>query len=528
MASPAFRPAWPIRRIRWPTVVAVLFGVASLGGTAFAANATRAQIGVGSPPVTGVTDGGAPTFPAVESSTTTPTGPVSVVGAATTIVAVNVGAPVGGVAIAPGPTPASIGITASSVPDIASSSVIPEPTTSPATGSASSVKPGPTTVAPALTVDDLRSRISAALATSTSGSMGIVVSIDGGSTVFERNADAPMIPASTQKIYIAGAALAALGVDTRFVTQVVTGGAIEGTTLRGDLIIRASGDPSFTSTNLNTLAASVKTAGIANVTGALVVDDSRFDRQTRLPSWKVAFTPGESGWLSAFSVDGNHRNDAATVADPALANVARFRLALRTRGVSVAGPDQRGSAPAATTQLGVQRSAALQDLVRTFVKKSDNPYAELVTKELGAHQGLGSTGAGVAAIAQYFASLSVAPPAIQEDGSGLSSNNRSSARIQVRYLQKALAGPTGAALLSALAVSCVDGTLKSRTCGTAAAAKVFAKSGSIDNVVALTGVTTTASGKPITFSFLLNNVKSARLGRSAIDAALVSIVTSRV
>ena len=528
MASPAFRPAWRTRRIMWPTVVAVLFGAASLGGTAFAANATRAQIGVGSPPVTGVTDGDAPTVPGVESSTTTPTGPVSVVGAATTIVAVNVGAPVGGVAIAPGPTSASIGITTSSVPDIETSSVIPEPTTSPATGSASSVKPGPTTVAPALTVDDLRSRISAALATSTSGSMGIVVSIDGGSTVFERNADAPMIPASTQKIYVAGAALAALGVDTRFVTQVVTGGAIEGTTLRGDLIIRASGDPSFSSTDLNTLAASVKTAGIANVTGALVVDDSRFDRQTRLPSWKVAFTPGESGWLSAFSVDGNHRNDAATVADPALANVARFRLALRTRGVFVAGPDQRGSAPAATTQLGVQRSAALQDLVRTFVKKSDNTYAELVTKELGAHQGLGSTGAGVAAIAQYFASLSVAPPAIQEDGSGLSSNNRSSARIQVRYLQKALAGPTGAALRSALAVSCVDGTLKSRTCGTAAAAKVFAKSGSIDNVVALTGVTTTASGKPITFSFLLNNVKSARLGRSAIDAALVSIVTSRV
>ena len=527
MARPAFRPAWPIRRIMWPTVVAVLFGAGSLGETSFAANSTRAQIGVGSPPVTGVTDGDVSTVPGVESSTTTPTGPVSVVGAATTIVAVNVGAPVGGVATPTGSTPASIGIT-SSVPDMATSSVIPEPTTSPATSSASSVKPGPTTVAPALTVDDLRSRISAALATSTSASMGIVVSIDGGSTVFERNADAPLIPASTQKIYIAGAALAALGVDTRFVTQVVTGGAIEGTTLRGDLIIRASGDPSFTSTNLNTLAAAVKTAGIANVTGALVVDDSRFDRQTRLPSWKAAFTPGESGWLSAFSVDGNHRNDAATVADPALANVARFRLALRTQGVSVAGPDQRGSAPAATTQLGVQRSAALQDLVRTFVKKSDNTYAELVTKELGAHQGLGSTGAGVAAIAQYFASLSLAPPAIQEDGSGLSSNNRSSARIQVRYLQKALAGPTGVALRSALAVSCVDGTLKSRTCGTAAAAKVFAKSGSIDNVVALTGVTTTASGKPITFSFLLNNVKSARLGRSAIDAALVSIVTSRV
>lgn len=526
MASPVSTPAGLVRRMIWKMVAVVLVGAAALGGTSFAANATRTQISVGSPPVTGVTDGAGPAVPGVESSTTTPAGPVSVVGAASTIVAVGVGAPVGGAAIT---AAGSIAVTpaASSVPDVTTSSLIPEPG-APSTSLPAPVNPGPTTVVPALTIDDLRSRISAALSTSTSASMGVVVTIDGGSMVFERNADAPMIPASTQKIYIAGAALAVLGVDSRFVTQVVTGGAIEGTTLRGDLIIRASGDPSLSSTNLNTLAAAVKRAGIANVAGALVVDDSRFDRQTRLPTWKAAFTPGESGWLSAFSVDGNHRNDAATVADPALANVARFRLALRVRGVSVAGPDQRGSAPAATTQLGIQRSVALQDLVRTFVKKSDNTYAELVTKELGAHQGSGSTGAGVAAIAQYFASLNVTPPAIQEDGSGLSSNNRSSARTQVRYLQKALNAPTGAALRSALAVSCVDGTLKSRTCGTAAAAKVLAKSGSIDNVVALTGITTTASGKPITFSFLLNNVRSARLGRSAIDAALVSIVTSRV
>ena len=162
------------------------------------------------------------------------------------------------------------------------------------------------------------------------------------------------------------------------------------------------------------------------------------------------------------------------------------------------------------------------------MKKSDNTYAELLTKELGARVGAGTTSGGVQAIAAHFASLSVSPPAVQEDGSGLSLNNRSSARVQVRYLQKALAAPTGAVLRSSLAVSCVDGTLKSRTCGTAAAGKVFAKTGTIDYVVALTGVTTTGSGKPVTFSFLLNNVTSARLARAAVDAALLEIVTSQV
>lgn len=358
--------------------------------------------------------------------------------------------------------------------------------------------------------------------------MGAFVVVDGGPTIFERNADSAMIPASTQKIYIAGAALAELGVDARFTTEVLASGPFDGSTLRGDLVLRASGDPSFTSTDLNALAASVRATGLTNVTGRLIIDDARFDRQARVVTWKAKFSPGESGWLSAFSVDGNHRNDPATVADASLANLTRFRDALRTRGVTISGGEQRGSTGSSATRIATQRSAALQDLVRTFVKKSDNTYAELLTKELGARRGIGSTSSGVQAIAAYFGALNVPPPSVQEDGSGLSLNNRSSARMQVRYLQKALASSTGPALRSSLAVSCVDGTLKSRSCGTAAAGKIFAKTGSIDFVVALTGVTTTASGRSVTFSFLLNNVRSPRLARSAIDAALLEVVASRV
>ena len=372
----------------------------------------------------------------------------------------------------------------------------------------------------------------AALAKSSAVSFGVLVSVDGASTLYERNPDLGLVPASTQKLYVAGAALDLLGADTRYRTEVLTNGLIAGSVLRGDVLIRPSGDPSFGSSQLGSLAASVREAGITRVTGSLVLDDGRYDRAVRVASWKAKFSPGESGWLSAFAVDGNHRNDAATVADPGLANLARFRVALEAKGVVVVGPDVRGlaatAAGSASVSVGSVTSAPIADLVMSFVKRSDNTYAELMTKELGAKTGTGSTVDGVRAISSYFDRLAVTRPQVQEDGSGLSSNNRSSARVQVRFLQRALVGSNGPALRRALAISCVDGTLKSRTCGTQAAGKVFAKSGSIDNVVALTGVTATASGRPITFSFLLNGVRSARLGRAAVDAALAEIVASRI
>lgn len=502
-------------------------GIALVGGVcvallAFADGApveavVVAQVGVGSPPITGVGQPPDLSFP----STTSGGGPVPVIGASTTTSAVLAGPTTSGVAST---APASSAMT--TVVDTATTSATVT------TGVTTTVRPGGLTTTirpPAASVDELRARVGAALATSTSSRMGVYVTVDGsGPVLFERNAERALIPASTQKIYVAGAALSAIGPDARYSTDVFADGRVSSGLLNGDLVLRASGDPTFGTTQLAALAASVKSSGITRVTGSLVLDDARYDRLTRIASWKAAFTPGESGWLSAFSIDGNHRNDAATLADPAMANLERFRAVLKAKGVDVIGASRRGSVPSSAALLGSSTSAPLSDIVARFVKRSDNTYAELLTKELGARLGNGSTANGVSAIARHFAQLDAPLPEVQEDGSGLSSNNRSSARTQVAYLQRALASPIGTALRSSFAVSCVDGTLRSRTCGTAAAGKVLAKSGAIDNVVALTGVTTTASGRTVTFAFLLNDVRSARLGRAAIDAALIEVVRSTV
>ena len=77
-----------------------------------------------------------------------------------------------------------------------------------------------------------------------------VVDIDDGTVLYSRNADKPLLPASNQKILTSSAALDALGSTYRYQTTLHFTGKVDGATLRGDLIIQGSGDPTFGSTEV--------------------------------------------------------------------------------------------------------------------------------------------------------------------------------------------------------------------------------------------------------------------------------------
>ena len=475
----------------------VVFGVVALASTSVRASAQAGPpIPVAGPPIVQVGDGPTTTVDA----TAVPSTPT---------------------------VPASASITSPSAPTTAPTvgpTVMPTvmPTTSPAPtslpGSRAAAK---ATSMPATTVAELRAQITTALTDARTVSIGVFVTVDGGAALFEREPDVPRIPASTQKLYVAAVALNRLGADHRFVTDVRSTASVGvGGVLAGDLVLRASGDPSFGTAQLRSLADGIVRSGVRRVDGGLVVDDSRFDATTRVDSWKAAFSPGEVGLLDAFSVDGNHR----PAADAGLANLELFRAALTAKGVTVAGISSRGSSPTGPVLASVE-SAPLRDIVGHMLKKSDNTYAELLVKELGATAGPGSTSSGVRAIAAEFARLGVAAPQ-QIDGSGLSALNRSTPRQQVQWLQRT--SGSGADLRASLSGACVDGTLRSRMCRSAAAANVIAKSGAIDNVVGLAGYATTASGRKVTFSFLLNDVRSSARARAAIDHAMIAVTTAVV
>jgi D-alanyl-D-alanine carboxypeptidase/D-alanyl-D-alanine-endopeptidase (penicillin-binding protein 4) len=155
------------------------------------------------------------------------------------------------------------------------------------------------------------------------------------------------------------------------------------------------------------------------------------------------------------------------------------------------------------------------------MQNSDNFDAELLLKELGAVQGRGSTAAGLAVVRRYAARRGVNLTAAA-DGSGLSSANRVGSRALVAWLTAMAHSSAAGAFRSGLPVACRAGTLRHRLCGTPAAGRVTAKTGSLADVVALAGYGTTASGRQVRFAVLLSGVRSAAAARAAADRVVLA------
>jgi serine-type D-Ala-D-Ala carboxypeptidase/endopeptidase (penicillin-binding protein 4) len=514
-------------------ICALTVGVASslCADRSVAGAAVSQVVPVGQPPVTGV-DGGvsSTSIPAISTTQPTPT----VVVNSTIPISPNSAVPIGVNDPAPSvsgsttiaPVQAGVG----TVPAVPATPPVTPPlevapsTTSPPAAAPPSI-PATAGVA-ARTPAELRAAVVAALGLSTSKSKSVVVVLEGAGPVVELDGDTPRTPASTQKIYVAGTILSRLGGDHRFTTEARSTTIVDGAGAVGELVLRASGDPSFSAARLTELADAVVKSGVKQVSTGLVIDDSRFDTKTRIDIWKPSFTPGEVGVLSAFTIDQNHRFDRQTATDPAMANLSRFRSALVAKGIVVGSGSRRGLLRDGGPILGSVRSDPLRDLVRTMLKKSDNTYAEMFTKELGAEDGNGSTLGGVAVIGAHMVALGASRPIAQFDGSGLSSQNRSTARQQVEFLRRSASSAYGADFVGGLPIACVDGTLKNRLCKTAGASTVQAKTGALDFVVGLAGYGTTANGRKVTFSFLLNDVRSANSARASIDKAVAAIASS--
>jgi D-alanyl-D-alanine carboxypeptidase/D-alanyl-D-alanine-endopeptidase (penicillin-binding protein 4) len=152
----------------------------------------------------------------------------------------------------------------------------------------------------------------------------LVVDLNGGQTVFERDPDRLFAPASVTKLFSTAAALDAFGADFQFETPVSRRGEVDANgKLTGDLILVASGDFSlggrtapdgriaFTKSDhtyanggisgeltgpdplagLNELAQQVAKAGIKRVQGDVWIDDRLFERETSTGSGPRRLTP---------------------------------------------------------------------------------------------------------------------------------------------------------------------------------------------------------------------------------------------
>ncbi len=375
----------------------------------------------------------------------------------------------------------------------------------------------------------LRANVMSALSGSTAGGVSVAVDVSGLGPVVRNYAYTSRPAASTEKLFTAFSALRVLGAGHRQSTRLVSSATRAGSHLSGNLYLVAGGDPYFTSAQLDGLAKTIADSGIKVIDGNLVVDDTRYDRVRRGGGWNYAWVPEQSGPLSAMALDRNAwRTDAAYLADPATPVLGKLRSALLLHGVTVGDSFGRGTAPQGAAVLASHVSAPLSEVVRRIDKRSDNFAAELLLKEIGwVSRQSGTTADGAAALRQALTGIGI-PVGTVSDGSGLSYDDRQTAYGELTLLRISEGTTDYGALRLSLPVGCVDGTLVYRFCGTPAAGRVAAKTGTTSAARSLTGWTTTADGHRVRFSFLLTSFSSGLSARNAIDRAVVVLASARV
>jgi D-alanyl-D-alanine carboxypeptidase/D-alanyl-D-alanine-endopeptidase (penicillin-binding protein 4) len=115
--------------------------------------------------------------------------------------------------------------------------------------------------------------------------IGILVqSVDTGEILYAHNADKKFIPASSMKLVTMAAALHYLGPNYRFETPFLVDGPLENGILKANLYVKGSGDPALAEGDLEEITSALAEAGLREITGNLVLDDSFFDDQLRGPA----------------------------------------------------------------------------------------------------------------------------------------------------------------------------------------------------------------------------------------------------
>ncbi len=381
--------------------------------------------------------------------------------------------------------------------------------------------------------DDL---IAPQIETVSAGSPGqACVVVRNGDRILGQPTDIPggLIPASNQKVLTSYAALGILGADFAFTTRAVALGAPQDGVLDGDLILIGDGDPFLITENwltqfedvdgrfhtrLEDLADEVVAAGITSITGSVVGDESLLDTERTGPWDQRLIDQKQSGPLSAMTVNegftqwpetfpGASRNRSETD-NPPVHSAAVFAELLAERGVTVAGPAGSAVAPANVVELGAVDSPPLRDLLTHVNSFSSNIGAELILKRLGLETtGQGTTAAGASAVTNYLIDQGIPMTDVQIfDGSGLAETNRVTCDALASILTS---GSPDDELGQSLSIGGNRGSLANRFVDSPADGRVMAKTGTLRQVLALTGyVASGVAGNDdefVSFAYIVND-----------------------
>ena len=359
--------------------------------------------------------------------------------------------------------------------------------------------------------------------------------VQDGRVIYSHTPTDAFAPASTLKLATALAAVEILGPDSTFTTRFLAAKPAKNGVIDGDLYAVGGGDPLLVTPGYKTafddpdqfyedfsvLADTLADAGVREIRGGIVGDDSRYDTTRWVATWPTRYQVGGTvAPLSALIVnDGSTGytetpNDSTTnrkAGDPPVLFAATLRTILVARGTAVGGGASTGRPPAGSVEIATFDSVPMTKVLSEMLIDSDNTTAELVTKEIGlVAKGQGTTAAGVDAIKesltrQGFDTSSL----VMLDGSGLDTGDRMTCSLALALVTRAAEDPV---LSEALPLGGKTGTLRKRMLATASTGRVRAKTGTLNSVNALAGFADTPQGSLLTFAFIHNGNDSRTTG----------------
>lgn len=362
------------------------------------------------------------------------------------------------------------------------------------------------------------------------GSAGFIAYDPTTGQEFNFGGDDPKVPASTIKVITGAAALYQFGPEHTLDTTAVLNGDQLYLVGGGDIYLGAgTGNPDgvIGHAGLGDLAvdvaANLKEQDITEV--SVAVDSSLFGGELYHPilddgdqRWVMEMRPlAITNGLVSEGYDDN----------PDLVATGVFAEALAAEDITVVGDVTRGQAPEATAEntVGVIHSAPLREVVSTMLELSDNSMAEVLGHLIAVDRGHEATfqTAGQSIKEILAANGYTLDGVVFSDSSGLSMDNRITARLLIEVLENSLCDNCElSSLATSMAVSGLRGTLGDRFAATDMAGFVHAKTGSLVEVSSLAGFAYTKGGDVFLFAIILDGLEPGTGGpaRLALDDAV--------
>jgi D-alanyl-D-alanine carboxypeptidase/D-alanyl-D-alanine-endopeptidase (penicillin-binding protein 4) len=345
------------------------------------------------------------------------------------------------------------------------------------------------------------------------GTAAAVYDLTADTTVFSLRDTLQRPPASIEKLWTTVALLRKLGPDLRLHTTVLGTGFLGSHGVwRGDLYLTGGGDPTFGDGRFNQvwelgygptaaqLVDQLHAAGIKRVSGKVIGDASLFDALRGGPSSQFAPDIADiGGELSALAYD----HGASLGLTPGAFAAREVTLALKSAHISATPAKLTAAAPPGARRLAIVSSPPMSVLLRLMDVPSDDFFAEMLTKQLGARfGGAGTTEAGARVITSAIHAYNLHPTIV--DGSGLSRADQASPLEVVDLLRYVSGTPIGDQLVAALPVVGVEGTVRRIAVRTAAQGHCVAKTGTLNNVTNLAGYCHAARGQLVAFAIFID------------------------